>query len=98
MRPTAARGTRDVREALLGDTQLLELDDHLQRRLYLTAEAVARQVQTRWGVRYTPSGMTAVLHRLGFPGRRRLSRSVCSRSSTGAGAVCRWPSPSIFAA
>ncbi len=53
-------------EALLDDTQLLELDDHLQSHLYLTAEAVARHVQKRWGVRYTPSGMTAVLHRLGY--------------------------------
>ena len=43
-------------EALLDDTQLLELDDHLQSRLYLTAEAVARHVQKRWGVRYTPGG------------------------------------------
>ncbi len=35
-------------EALLDDTQLLELDDHLQSRLYLTAEAIARHVQKRW--------------------------------------------------
>ncbi len=53
-------------EALLDDTQLLELDDHLQSHLYLTAEAVARHVQKRWGVRYTPSGITVVLHRLGY--------------------------------
>lgn len=53
-------------EALLDETQLAELDLHLHRHLYLTAESVARFVAQRWGVRYTPSGMTAVLHRLGY--------------------------------
>jgi transposase len=53
-------------EALLNATQLAELDLHLQSHLYLTAEAVARFVEERWQVRYTPSGMTAVLHRLGY--------------------------------
>ncbi len=53
-------------EALLDDDQLVELDAHLQDRLYLTAQAVARYVAQRWGVRYTLSGMTAVLHRLGY--------------------------------
>jgi transposase len=53
-------------EALLDVDQLMELDAHLQTQLYLTAEAVARFVEQRWGVRYTPSGMTAMLHRLGY--------------------------------
>ncbi len=53
-------------EALLDATQLAELDAHLQGRLHLTAESVARWVEQRWGVRYTASGMTAVLHRLGY--------------------------------
>jgi transposase len=53
-------------EALLDAAQLAELDAHLQGRLHLTAESVARWVEERWGVRYTPSGMTAVLHRLGY--------------------------------
>ena len=53
-------------EALLGAEQLAELDAHLQTQLYLTAASVARYVKERWGVRYTPSGMTAVLHRLGY--------------------------------
>ena len=42
------------------------LDAHLQQQLYPTAEAVARYVEQRWGVRYTASGMTAVLHWLGY--------------------------------
>jgi transposase len=53
-------------EALLNDDQLAELDAHLRDHLYLTALAVARFVEQRWGVRYTVSGMTAVLHRLGY--------------------------------
>ena len=53
-------------EALLDAAQLSELDAHLRTRLYPSAEAVARWVEQRWGVRYTPSGMTAVLRRLGY--------------------------------
>ena len=53
-------------EARLDPAQMAELDAHLRTHLYLTAEAVARWVEQRWGVRYTPSGMTAVLHCLGY--------------------------------
>jgi transposase len=53
-------------EALLDTEQLRELDAHLQDELYPTAEAIVRFVEQRWGVRYTPSGMTALLHRLGY--------------------------------
>jgi len=53
-------------EALLDATQRAELDTHLQSNLYQTAESVARWVKERWGVRYGASGMTAVLHRLGY--------------------------------
>jgi transposase len=53
-------------EAWLDADQLRELDAHLQDELYPTAEAIARFVEQRWGVRYTPSGMTALLHRLGY--------------------------------
>jgi transposase len=53
-------------EALLDTEQLKALDAHLQRQLYPTSEAVARYVEQRWGVCYTASGMTAVLHRLGY--------------------------------
>jgi transposase len=53
-------------EALLDAEQLRELDAHLQDALYPTAEAIVRFVEQRWGVRYTPSGMTALLHRSGY--------------------------------
>ena len=53
-------------EALLDDVQLAVLDAHLQKHLHLTAESVARWVKERWGVCYAPSGMAAVLRRLGY--------------------------------
>jgi len=53
-------------EAFLDDAQLVELSAHLRSHLYTTAESVARWVEKRWGVSYTASGMTAVLHRIGY--------------------------------
>jgi transposase len=53
-------------EALLDAGQLAELDRHMQSHLYATAQAVARWVEEKWEVRYTPSGMTRVLRRLGY--------------------------------
>jgi len=53
-------------EALLDAAQLAQLDAHLSGHLYLSAAAVARHVEKYWGVRYTLSGITAVLHRLGY--------------------------------
>ncbi len=49
----------------LDDEQLVWLDRQLQANLYTTAKAVAHLVEERFGVRYTESGMTALLHRLG---------------------------------
>jgi transposase len=53
-------------EALLTPAQLAELDAHLQQELHQSAASVARWVKERFGVDYTDSGMTAVLHRLGY--------------------------------
>jgi transposase len=53
-------------EALLDKQQLAQLDAHLQEHLHLTASAVARWVKDQWKVCYTPSGMAAVLRRLGY--------------------------------
>ncbi len=53
-------------DALLDDAQLAVLDAHLQEHLHLTAESVARWAKERWGVCYAPSGMAAVLRRLGY--------------------------------
>jgi transposase len=46
--------------------QLAILDVHLQDNVYLSAKAVAHWVEQTFGVSYTESGMTAVLHRLGY--------------------------------
>ncbi|MEA3276161.1 MAG: IS630 family transposase, partial [Pseudomonadota bacterium] len=50
----------------LDDEQQAVLDLHLQANLYLTAKAIARWVEETFAVSYTESGMTAVLHRLGY--------------------------------
>ena len=53
-------------EALLNDSQLRELEVHLRRQLHHTVQAVIRWVDAHFGVRYSLSGMTAMLHRLHF--------------------------------
>ena len=53
-------------EATLDAEQLAILDAHLQTHLYVTAKAVAHWVEETFGVSYTESGMTALLHRLGY--------------------------------
>jgi transposase len=42
------------------------LDAHLQTSLYQTAKAIAYWFKDTFGVAYTESGMTALLHRLGY--------------------------------
>ena len=53
-------------EGWLSGEQLIELDVHLRRVLYLSAKQVAGHVQQTYGVRYSERGMTALLHRLGY--------------------------------
>ena len=48
------------------ETDLAILERHLQAELYLTAKDVAAWVEETFEVSYTVSGMTALLHRLGF--------------------------------
>jgi transposase len=50
----------------LSAEQLAILDAHLQEHLYLSAKAIAHWVKDRFGASYTESGMTALLHRLGY--------------------------------
>jgi transposase len=45
---------------------LAALDAHLQTHLYQTAKAIAHWVKATFAVAYTESGMTALLHRLGY--------------------------------
>jgi transposase len=53
-------------DCALTDTDLVALEVHVQAHLYLTAKDVAAWVDAEFGVTYTASGMTALLHRLGF--------------------------------
>jgi transposase len=53
-------------EAWLDGSEQALLDAHLQSTLYLTAKEVAHWVERHFGVRYSESGMTALLHRLGY--------------------------------
>ena len=53
-------------DGLLDAEQLLHLDLHLKTHLYPTAKAIAAWVEETFGVSYTASGMTALLHRRGF--------------------------------
>ncbi len=53
-------------ECLLDEEQSAVLDLHLQTHLYTTAKAIAAWVEKTFGASYTDSGMTALLHRLGY--------------------------------
>lgn len=50
----------------LSAAELACLDEHVQAHLFLTAKGVAAWVDEHFAVSYTASGMTALLHRLGF--------------------------------
>jgi transposase len=54
------------REALLSPTEPAQLDAHLQAHLHPSVAAVASRVEERFGVRYTGSGMTVLLCRVGY--------------------------------
>jgi transposase len=53
-------------ECFLDAGQLANLDAHLETNLYMTAKAVAQWVDKSFGIIYAESGMTALLHRLGY--------------------------------
>lgn len=46
--------------------EIRELDEHLQKNTYLTVEAIIARVEQIYGVLYSVSGMTDLLHRLKF--------------------------------
>jgi len=43
-----------------------ELDTYLQEHLHITAKSVVTYVDEHWGIYYSESGMTDLLHRLGY--------------------------------
>ncbi len=52
--------------AKLSVGKLEELDCHLRQKTYLTVEAIIAYVKQRYHVNYSVSGMTDLLHRMGF--------------------------------
>lgn len=53
-------------QRILTDEQVDELDAHLQETLHQTAKEVVQFVRKRWDVTYSLSGITALLHSLGY--------------------------------
>lgn len=53
-------------EPKLTETQMRQLDTHLQSRIYLTVAGIASYVSQTFGVTYSEQGMTNLLHRLEF--------------------------------
>lgn len=53
-------------DAALNEEQRQALDRHLREQLYLTAKEIAHYVEQTWQVAYSESGMTQLLHRLGY--------------------------------
>jgi transposase len=45
------------------------LDLYLQEYLHITAKSIAAYIEEQWSVRYSESGMTDLLHRLGYVSR-----------------------------
>src|SRR5262249_16561601 len=52
--------------AKLSAAELEELDLHLQQKTYLAVEAIITHVKQTYNVEYSQSGMTDLLHRIGF--------------------------------
>lgn len=50
----------------LSKEELLQLDEHLQKNTYLTVDAIIAYVKETYGIDYSISGMTDLLHRLDF--------------------------------
>jgi transposase len=53
-------------EPKLNEHQISELDAHLEEHIFLDAKSVVDHIYKRYGVHYSVSGVTDLLHRLGF--------------------------------
>ena len=63
---TLQRNDAGGSDAALTEEQRQALDQHLRACLYLTAKEIAHYVEQTWQVTYSESGMTQLLHRLGY--------------------------------
>jgi transposase len=50
----------------LSEMELKDLELHVKRNAYLSADAIVDYVYKTYGIKYSVSGMTQLLHRLGF--------------------------------
>jgi transposase len=50
----------------LTTSEQLELSWHLEGHIYLTAKEICAYVLAKYGIDYTPKGMTSLLHQMGF--------------------------------
>lgn len=53
-------------DSYLSEMELKELSQHIQSTSYLSSEAIVDHVRITYGIKYSVSGMTQLLHRLGF--------------------------------
>ncbi|MEI8285277.1 MAG: IS630 family transposase [bacterium] len=56
----------DGKSCRLDESQLDELEKELRSKIYLTTAAVGNVIEERFGVHYCVSGITGLLHRIGF--------------------------------
>ncbi len=50
----------------LSEDEIIQLDEHLKENTYLRIQDIVAQVAKQYKVRYSISGMTELLHRLGY--------------------------------
>jgi len=53
-------------EPKLDEFQIKELDSYLEEHIFLDAKSVVAHIYRQYGIRYSVSGVTDLLHRLGF--------------------------------
>lgn len=53
-------------EPKLDEFQIKELDSYIEEHIFLDAKSVAAHIYRQYGIRYSISGVTDLLHRLGF--------------------------------
>lgn len=66
-------------ESKLDDKQQQILDAHLQEHVYLTVDSILLFVKNEFNVTYTASGMTDLLHRMGFTHKK--SKTVPAKAN-----------------
>ena len=63
------------RVAVLSPKEMIILSNNLQSKIFPTTKAVIAHIQEKFGVKYSQSGATNLLHRLGFSFKKATPRS-----------------------